>query len=283
MPTKKEPKHFATDLDSGSERDGEVFVRDRAEYLQLFADSGNASAVGEATALYLFSRDAARNIRQFNPQAKIIVMLRNPVEVMHAFHGERFYNGNEDIEDFAEALAAEPDRLAGRRLPLHGAISAALQYKKIAHFHEQLLRYFSIFASQQIHIILFEELKRDVESVYRSVLGFLGVRPDFLPKFPVVNQSKQSRNQSLGRLFRNPPMFARAAYRSLLPHTLRNVVSRQLITLNTKRGARQAMPTPLRMELENEFSQEVRLLGELIGRDLSDWNANNTPVASKSS
>ncbi|MBA2556652.1 MAG: hypothetical protein H0V12_04785, partial [Chloroflexi bacterium] len=117
LPSLKEPRHFCPDQDSGSDRDGLFFVRDRDEYLALYAGVRGEKRIGDASVQYLYSRVAAERIREFNPDARFIVMLRNPVHMAYSLHGQRLAGGGEDIEDFGEALEAEADRREGRRLP----------------------------------------------------------------------------------------------------------------------------------------------------------------------
>jgi hypothetical protein len=86
MPFHKEPLFFGDDL---SRRYGRMT---RAQYEALFADAKAGQRVGEASAWYLYSRSAAREIRGASPQAQIIVMLRNPVDVMYAQHSQLLFN-----------------------------------------------------------------------------------------------------------------------------------------------------------------------------------------------
>src|SRR5882757_7658017 len=111
VPERKELHHFGTDLYSPT------YVRQLDEYLSLFAAAGDAKRVGEASVWYLFSKRAATEINAFNPQASVIIMLRNPVEMLHSLHSQHLYNGTEEISDFATALNAEGDRKMGRCLP----------------------------------------------------------------------------------------------------------------------------------------------------------------------
>ena len=106
-PPRKEPQFFATDLDSGSYLDSLTFMRDTDEYLTMFAGARPDQLTGEGSTWYLYSREAARNIHAANPQARIIVMLRHPVQMLYSLHGRRLYGGSEDLPSFGDALAAE--------------------------------------------------------------------------------------------------------------------------------------------------------------------------------
>ena len=112
MSDPKEPNYFGADVER--RRTPRISLD---EYLGYFAGAGDAKRAGEASVRYLHSRTAAQEIAEFAPQGQAIIMLRDPVEMMHAMHGELVYIGAEDIPDFADALAAEDDRRVGRRIP----------------------------------------------------------------------------------------------------------------------------------------------------------------------
>src|SRR5882672_1680365 len=80
MSARKEPHFFGTDLSSPA------LVRDEQQYLSLFAKAQNEKRAGEASVFYLYSQRAAREIHAFCPSARIIIMLRNPVEMMYSLH-----------------------------------------------------------------------------------------------------------------------------------------------------------------------------------------------------
>lgn len=273
MPDLKEPRYFAKDLDSGSPRDGYVVVRSLDKYLELFEPGIGAKRVGEASVLYMYSREAAREIRTFAPEARIIVMLRDPVDVMHAWHEQRLYTGNEDIQSFEDALAAEEDRRNGLRLPPNGTISAALQYRELVRFAEQLERYLDVFGRERVHVILYEDFRNDTESEFRRVLDFLDLEPMDEDAFPVVNASRRFRSPKLKRVVRNPPGWLLRTVRAVLPQRVRTPLVQAFIRASTSRDRRAPMDPALRRRLRAELSAEVDTLEGLLGRDLSAWKA----------
>jgi len=111
MPFHKEPLYFGDDL---TRRYGRM---SEEQYLALFREARTSQRVGEASSWYLYSTSAAREIAAFAPEARIIVMIRNPVDVMYAEHSQLIFNVEEDITDFGAALAAEPERRRGERMP----------------------------------------------------------------------------------------------------------------------------------------------------------------------
>jgi hypothetical protein len=132
------------------------FRGNEAKYLALFAHGADRKRIGEASVFYLYSRLAA--------------------------------------QDFAQALAAEPDRKAGRRIPktLY-LMPEALYYSEIVKFSEQLTRYFDRFGRENTHVIIFDDFKADTPGVYRSTLEFLEVDSSFQPDLTPLNPNSRAR------------------------------------------------------------------------------------------
>ncbi|MDL2335466.1 MAG: sulfotransferase domain-containing protein, partial [Chloroflexota bacterium] len=194
MPFHKEPLFFGDDLTRRYGRYTE------AEYLHLFEPAKPGQISGEASTWYLYSVSAAREIHHFNPAARIMVVLRNPVDVMYAQHAQLIYNVIEDIPDFAQALAAEPDRRAGRRMPPGPINIENLFYRHSVRFAEQLERYFDVFGREQVHVMLYDDLRRDGATVVRGALEFLGVDPGLAAVPPRANENKRVRSPLIQRL-----------------------------------------------------------------------------------
>src|SRR5205814_1654929 len=131
------------------------------EYLALFKDARDDQHAGEASPWYLYSKSAAQEIREFEPTARAIIMLRNPVDVMYGQHSQLVFNQREDVTDFAQALAAEDDRRAGHRLPADAIRPEALYYRQSVQFPEQIERYRDVFGADRVHYIVFDDLVAD--------------------------------------------------------------------------------------------------------------------------
>ena len=263
----KEPMYFGQDLSARYRRMTEE------EYLALFKDARADQRAGEASPWYLYSTTAAREIREFSPEARIIVMLRNPVDVMYSQHSQLVYNLREDLTDFADALAAEDDRAAGKRIPEDALRPEALLYRKSVRFPEQVTRYLDCFGRDRVHFIVFEDLAADPAGVYRSTLEFLDVDASFEIDHRVENANRAPRSRLVQRLIFAPPRPLRSIYGRLrsMPamHRLRDRISRS----NVESVKRAPMDPELRRQLTEEFAPQVKELGALIGRDLSAWSA----------
>jgi Sulfotransferase domain len=265
MPFHKEPLFFGDDL---TRRYGRMT---REQYLSLFADAGDGQRIGEASAWYLYSRCAAGEIRDFAPAAQIIVMLRNPVDVMHAQHSQLLFNAAEDIPDFAEALAAEPARRHGERLPPGPIRRETLYYRESVRFAEQLERYFDAFGRERVHVILYDDFRDQTRQTYAATLSFLGVDQSFEPRVEVVNANRRVRSTVLQRLIFQPPRPMLGMVRALRRFPLVHRTRAMLLRMNSRAQRRTAMDPQLRAQLTEEFAPEVQRLASLIDRDLSAW------------
>lgn len=270
MSPRKEPAYLCPDLDSGSYLDSLSFMRDEKTYLELFAKAPPDALTGEASTWYLYSKSAASRIREVNPDARIIIMLRDPVEMLYSLHGRRVYGGSEDLERFEDALAAEDDRRQGRRIPARGRNITALFYRDVGRYHPQVKRYLDTFDRDRVHVIIFERFRQDPRKTYRETLEFLGVDPTFEPHLTVVNSNAVRRSQRLRQLMLRPAV-VRAA-RFLIPRRLHPRVGPVIDALTTRETRRPPLDPAVRERLKDELRPDVIALSGLLGEDLAaEW------------
>jgi hypothetical protein len=256
MSEPKEPHFFCPDVDAP------FAIRDPERYEELFAGA-HTSVVGESSATYLISKVAAQRIRDRYPDARIIAIVRNPLEMLPSLHAQKRVNGTEPYATFAEAWAAEARRKAG----LEPALGAFPFYEDAARYSEQLERFFAAFPREQVHVIVFDDFKRDLTGVWERLLAFLELAP-FTPNFKVVNRNKRIRSRALHNLLQNPDS---ALHR--LPKPLSRVLYKGLDRLNSAHERRAPLAPELQQELRVRFQPEVARLSALLNRDLSPWLA----------
>lgn len=271
MSTIKEPMYFCPDVRLGR-RAHFQYMADEDRYLALFAGAADAKRAGEASTRYLGSRVAPNLIRDFSDDARIVVMLRNPVDMIHALHNERVSNMNEDVTDFAEALAADEDRRSGRRLPA-GSNALGAVYRDQARYGELLERWFDSFGRDRVHVIVFEDFIADTPGVFRGTLAFLGLDTAYQPpSFAVFNKSHRQRrllrrvaDTRVGRIMTMRLLKAAVGEerRARLAKRFRRS------SLSRERVARAPLTVELRRSLEDEFASDVGRLSALLDRDLS--------------
>jgi len=239
-------------------------------YLSLYENVDKEIAIGDASVWYLYARYAAREIHQFNPQAKIIVLLRKPSDVLYSLHSQQFYNGNEDIESFEKALAAEADRKKGLRLPpLIGCPYEALYYSEVVRFSEQLKRYLEVFGREQVKVILFDDFIKKTDVIYGETLSFLGVDTSFKTSYERINANKKIRNVRLRNLLKKrSPALIKTAKMLFPSRRLRQKVLAKLWQANTSYQERPPLDSKLRQQLDEQFRSEVVHLSNLLQQDL---------------
>jgi hypothetical protein len=266
MSVPKEPMYFGQDLTPRYRRMTED------EYLALFRDAHDEQRAGEASPWYLYSKSAAQEIREFNPDARAIIMLRNPVDVMYSQHSQLVFNQREDLTDFAQALAAEDDRRAGRRLPADAIRPEALYYRRSVQFTEQVERYFDVLGRERVHVIVFDDLVADPRAVYRACLEFLDVDASHEVDLSVYNPNKRPRSGAVQKLIFAPRGPMKRVFGRLRGMPVMHRVRDALVSANSTKARRQQMDPQLRRDLTAEFAPMVRELGALVGRDLSAWS-----------
>jgi len=265
VPAKKEIHFFGTDL---AFRTGRRLTE--AEYLSYFALARDEKRLGEASVWYLYSQKAAAEIKAFSPAARIIIMLRNPIDMMYSLHSQRLYNGRENISDFAKALAIE--EMHGRKeWDRRGTLNAVgFSYREAATYTPQVQRYFGVFGREQVHVIIFDDFARATPKAYRQTCEFLQVDPQFQPEFRIINANKGVHSTALRSFLRDPPGPVRWLLK-LLGRQAQQGFKGWLRRLNTHYESRPLMDPGLRRRLQAEFAPEVEQLSALLGRDLTPW------------
>lgn len=235
------------------------------DYAQIFdAAPSSVTYIGEASPLYLISREAVPAILSSCPDARFVVMLRNPVELAASFHNQHAKYGI-DVADFEAAWRLQDERRRGRRLPSAFSDGTLLQYGEVAKLGRQMERLFAVVEKRRVHCILYEDFSLSPRESYRGLLEFLQLSDDQRGEFPRMNASVTYRWRWLEK---NLKRIRRVRIRLGLPGGLgvHAVINR----FNENPGR-----APLRPEFERElynyFSNDLSLLAELTGRDLSAW------------
>jgi hypothetical protein len=248
----KEPHFFGSDL---SPLPGGV--REEKLYLELFAGAGDRPRLGEASVWYLSSRKAASEIREFAPDARIVILLRAPYQMLESLHSLFLRTGNEDLPTFEEALAAEPERRRGRRIPPGSYFPEGLLYTDIARYAANVERYLDAFGRENVHCIVFDDMVRDTAAVYRQALEFLGIDAGFEAELDPRRANERVRMMAIRQLARIPAeVRRRIQFKDIRVH---------------ESAPRVPLPAELAARLRETFAEDVARLGSLLDRDLSAW------------
>lgn len=266
----KEPHHFAVDIPSMQG----VFA-DKEQYLKLFADATEEHlAIGEASVWYLYSDRALAAIEKFAPDAKLIVLLRNPVDMVRSLHGEWLFSQNEDQENFRKAWKLQESRAKGDALPPRlRHPNRFLQYGEIGKFSRRVEGVLSKFPREQIKFVLFDDFARSPGDVYRSVLEFLDVPDDGRAEFPKINARKTSKFPLLTLATRHAPKsISRLLNENSAIRNMKNQMIAMIDHWNSKPAEQSQLDEEFIEDLRDYFADDVRYLAELSDLDLERWN-----------
>jgi len=274
MPAGKEPWFFASELHERTPPRPEGTPATLDEYRALFAAARPGQCVGEASALYLWSRTAAARIAEVQPDARIVAILREPASFLRSLHLQFVQTNIETEADLGRALALEPERRAGRRIPHHTYWPQTLLYSEHVRYVEQLRRYRERFAREQLLVLIYDDFRRENEATVRRVLRFLNVDDTQPIEAIEANPTVRARSQFLNELLhavsvgRGPiSLGVKAAIKAVTPTRLRRAARDA-----TQRHIVFAEPQPpdeqLMLELRRSLQPEVAALSEHLGRDL---------------
>lgn len=239
-------------------------------YQSLFDGVSKEVAIGEATPMYLHSPEACQRIKQLIPNAKLIAVLRNPVDRAYSNYLDRLYDGRESIADFHQACEAEKARRSTN-------IEAFAFYKSQGFYFAQLSHYLKAFDRSQLKILLFEDLKLEPEAFMQDIYRFLGVDADFTPDL-TVRRNTAGKNRHFASSRKHEAILEKL--RILKPITIRLIPDRLHRTAASKVGGlvrqnvSQKMPpltAAVRAELISMYRDDILRLQDLINRDLSSW------------
>jgi len=159
-------------------------------------------------------------------------------------------------------------------------------YRSLVRYCDQIQRYFSIFGRENVHVILFDQLKREPQTVLESTLSFLELPTEYEGKEVAIKGSKKQRNSNHAHRSKTLHHWIKSGYRRALLHGVTKAPFpgprfglRVLHKLNTKTEVRKKMDSCLREQLTKEFRPEIDKLESLLNVNLDSWKGNdpNTP------
>lgn len=252
MSSIKEPSYFspAVPEDYGGK------VRDLNDYLNLFRDAGEEIAIGEATPFYLWDPESPYLIQKAVPEAKIIIMLRDPVE--RAFSDYLMMGAHYGFEplSFLEALQANARQRQskwGTRL-----------YLELGEYSQQVQRYLDVFGASKVKVVMFEDFKADTRGTVNDVLRFLDVPGTIDTEIARVhNPFSVPKTRLAQQIVRNKLL--RKLARRLVPAPARDLVVHRFLL---KRVSKPRISETAREFLQEYYREDARALQGKLHRRL---------------
>ncbi len=230
-------------------------VKTLEEYEALFADSGDATAIGDVSPIYLEVPHAASRMHELIPGARILCSLRQPVDRAYSDylkylrkHGRRI-DPERDLQPEAEWV--QPDS----------------HWMVLGRYHEQLSRYYDLFPRDRIHVFLAEDLREDTLGTLREIFAFLDVDTGFVPDLNTPhNVGGVPSSLILERVLINKRL--RSVVRPFVPRKLADRI-RRMRTANMEKPP--PLPPDVRRQMTESLAVQVEKTSELTGLDLSHW------------
>jgi hypothetical protein len=256
----KEPNFFS----SQEQENAADAVTNIGTYQDLFRGGSGKKALGEASHSYLYEPRAAAEIKRYVPEAKLIAILRNPIDRAYSHFLHMVRSGTEPLDDFAQALREEEVRIHKERT-FQDYIGRGLYYN-------QLKRYFGTFPQEQVRVYLYEDLSGAPISTVQDAFRFLKVDDSFVPDVSLRrNVSGQPKYKTLDGLLRRQSRIKHAA-KIYLPARMRWRLSKTFDDLKTRNLAEPPpVQSKVRRHLIGVYREDILKVQELIHRDLSGW------------
>ncbi len=275
MSDPKEPNFFASDF---TRKGLQYAFREMTpdEYRAIFKDAPGNAVCGESSASNIYSTVAAENAYRWNPDAKIIVIFREPVDFLKSYHMQMLKNPIEDgdnVEDLQTALDLEPQRKQGKQLPRGQKVPELLYYMERCKYTDQLKRLYSVFPREQVLVLLYDEFRKDNFATLKQVCSFLGVDPEFGFQKNDANVTLRVKNKSAQDLLHNLGAgrgifsYIKPVVKSAVPKGTRDKLlswASDTFVYSYKKD----ISAELERKLKQQFRPEVEEFGQLIGRDL---------------
>lgn len=267
FPSIKEPHFFAEDFSNFQ------IIKSNSDYYDLYTSCKNQKYLGDASVWYLYSECAIKKIWEFNNESKLLVLLRNPLELLPSLHKQLLYTLDEDERSFEASWKLQHLRAKGEHLPAKNREAKMLQFTSVVNYYEQLKRVFKFFKRDQVKIIIFDDFVENPHRIYLEILSFLSLKDDNQKEFPKMNQRKTPRFSLINKFIARPPKrftsfvrFFKAIFR------LKDLrILNRLDHLNRKHISSEKISLDLKKEITSKTLPSIKNLESLLERDLSFW------------
>jgi len=259
MSAVKEP-HFFADIDINEKIKRRYFFK-WDDYLKLFKGVTNEKNIGEASVSYLCYEEAAWNIRKVIPDAKIIIVLRNPVDRLFSHFLMDIRDGKLPSDANFIGTIKKDYYSIGKKGWGHTHL-----FVECGIYYHQVKRYLDLFGWENVCISFFDDLKMDRVRFVKNILRFLDADDTWIPKLRVKsNVFARPRNKILQSIYSN--IFIKDIGRKVVPDSMKESV----VSIFLKKVAKPRITKEERDFLVNLYIRDISNLEKLLDKDLSQW------------
>jgi len=261
MASKKESHYFAFKdqlpiFNGPGDLKSENIINSKEQYFSLFNCNETTKLYGESSVFYLYYQHVAENIYKYNPKAKIIVLLRNPIDRAFSNYWYLKNKGREDSISFSEAIEKENHRKNNNWEPIWF-------YTELGLYYNQLLPYYQLFPSENILVLIYEDFRKYNKESLSMVCRFLHVSTNY--SFEEVNPKISGiiTNRTVNAFVKNA--LFRKSIKIFLSDTKWNILKKKYYRKPEIKEYEQKM-------LSDFYKKNNEKLSQLIQNDLSIWN-----------
>ncbi len=253
MSSMKEPDFFLEkEIDDLGLYYGTTRIETSDKYHNLFSDKKDEEIFGESSVSYLYYPEVPKRIKEYNTEAKIIIMLRNPVDRAFSHYLMDFKLGLlsdkfEDVFNKKEGLKFQ-------------------QYFLLGNYYEQVKRYLDEFTKENVHIIWYSDFKKDAEQEVKKAFEFIDVDSAYKVNFKTVHNSFfMPKGKIIRKIY--SIVWLRKLLLFLFPFTLITFIKSTLFT----KGKKPKITNESRKIFTEYYLNDICKLEELLSINLSEW------------
>jgi hypothetical protein len=271
MSSPKEPKYWMCDdappphfRGPGDQHSQQEWVWRKADYERLFEPAPATSVRGESTPFYLWHRAAQRRISEQLPDARLIAVVRDPIDRAYSNWMHLWSDGLEPVADFEQAFALEHERIAKGWAPFW-------RYAQLGRYGEQLAHLFSYVDRERVLVLRYRTIVDDPQGAVDRACEFLGIAPGLIETIPHDNSRSfvepGPRSAVMGRVLRAGAWAGQFAP----PQVWRRASAPLIRRMSGGDAVRPKLSTQARARLLPYFADDIALLARLTGESFDDW------------
>ena len=258
MSSQKEPDYFS---DTAIQEQGMYYRKNRIDteekYYSLFNVESKNVIFGEASVSYLFYKSVAGDIKKYNANAKIIIILRNPIDRAFSHY----------LMDYRLGLVSDTfDEIVNKTSNNNKVHLYYQQYIQISEYAKQIARYYQQFDEDKIMLIDYEDFKKDVGEIVKSVYTFLGINSEYKAD---INKKHNTFTMPKNNLIRY--IYSFVFIRNMLTFLFPKSLVKSVRSILFKQNKKPKLSDETRKQLKQFFKEDIWELSQILNKDFSKW------------
>jgi len=257
MSSQKEPDYFS---DKAIHEQGMYYGKNRINTLDMYESlfvQKESVIYGESSVSYLFYDNVAKDIKKYNPYAKIIIMLRNPIERAFSHY----------LMDYRLGLISDSfENIINKRSMHKNAHLFYQQYIEVGKYTNQILRYMDFFEKENILFINHEDFNKNVTETVAEVCDFLNISDDFTSDLNIRHNTYTMPKNKVIRF-----IYSFVSLRKILTFILPIYLVKNIRFFLFKTDEKPELLEQTRNQLKKIFNYDIRKLEEILDKDFSQW------------